>query len=276
MSNLRIIYDNAAERATLAVSSTAGALAATYLLTEKKTDVWRSTSTSASITLTWSTAEAISAVVLPYCNLTPAATIRVRGYTAPADATPAFDTSAVLACPAATIKVRQWAGLGAGANSFAYGGGSCARIWFESAAVRKVVVDLVDSGNPDGYIEAAALVAGGYWSPVRNPDYGATLTPVDGSQNYRADSGNLMSDAGTQSMKLTMTLSQMDAADRKALLAIFRRNGIVYPMFISLMPGVADAELERDHQIYGKLSQLSGTTIANWNQYSAPIEIDSI
>jgi len=246
------------------------------MLTDRKTDVWRASTTSATLSMTWSTGEQVAVVVLPYSNLTPTATIRVRGYTLPSDSSPAFDTGAVAACPAAAIAQRQWTGMASGANSYAYGGGSCARIWFDPATVRKVTVDIDDSTNPSGYIEAAQLVVGSYWSPVRNPEYGAAFELVEASQNYRTDSGNLLSDVGTRSCKLSMTLSEMDGIDRKALISILRMNGTVYPMFVSLFPDVSDAELERDHQIYGKLSAMSSLTLRNWNQYSAPIEIESI
>lgn len=276
MSNMRIIYDNAATRSTLTASSTAGTLVAANMLNEQKTNVWRAIGTSATLTMSWPAVEQIAAIVLPYTNLTPAATIRVRGYTLPTDSVPAIDTGAVPACPAAAVAVRQWSGVGSGANAYAYGGGACARCWFASAAVRKIVVDIVDTSNPDGYIEAAHVVAGAYWSPVRNPEYGAALELIDGSQNYRTDSGNLLSDIGTRSSKLSLQLGEMDAADRKALINILRLNGTVYPVFVSLLPDVSDAELERDHQIYGKLTSMSAITLRNWNQYSAPIEIESI
>lgn len=56
MANLRIIYDNAADRATLTASTTAGALAATNLQRDEKAAIWRSTDTTATLTATWATA----------------------------------------------------------------------------------------------------------------------------------------------------------------------------------------------------------------------------
>ena len=48
--NVRIIYDNAADRATITASSTAGVLVASNMQDDRKSVVWRSTSTSATIT----------------------------------------------------------------------------------------------------------------------------------------------------------------------------------------------------------------------------------
>jgi len=78
MSNMRIVYDNAADRATVTASSTAGALVVANLLTDRKSDVWRATGPAASIYAAWPAAETIQAVALPFCNLSPTATMRVR------------------------------------------------------------------------------------------------------------------------------------------------------------------------------------------------------
>jgi hypothetical protein len=78
MSNMRIISDNAADRATLTASSTAGALSVTNLQTDVKSDVWRAIGTSARLTATWAALETIQGVALPFCNLSPTALMRVR------------------------------------------------------------------------------------------------------------------------------------------------------------------------------------------------------
>jgi hypothetical protein len=82
MPNLRVIYDNAADRATLSASSSVGALVAANLKSDLKSVVWRSTSAgipAATLDLSWPTAEMIAGVALPYCNLSAQAAIRVRG-----------------------------------------------------------------------------------------------------------------------------------------------------------------------------------------------------
>jgi hypothetical protein len=78
VNNLRVVADNVAERATVAASTTAGVLAAANLLTTAKSEVWRATGTSARLGLAWAAAETFQAVALPFCNLSPTATMRVR------------------------------------------------------------------------------------------------------------------------------------------------------------------------------------------------------
>lgn len=84
MTNLRIIYDNAADRATLTASTTAGTLGVTNLQNNRKGRPWRATGTTARLGATWAAPESIGGVFLPFCNLSPTATMRVRVSNEPA------------------------------------------------------------------------------------------------------------------------------------------------------------------------------------------------
>lgn len=85
MNNLRIVSDNAIDRATLTSSSSASALMSTSnLKSDRKSNVWRSVlGTTAWLAATWPSLEPISAVALPFCNLSPTATMRVRATNEP-------------------------------------------------------------------------------------------------------------------------------------------------------------------------------------------------
>lgn len=277
MPNLRIIYDNAADRAALVASSTAGAMTVDRLVTDIKADVWRSTGTAATITATWPTAETIGGVVLPFCNLTALATLRVRGYAELADAVPLFDTGAVDACPAPVLGLWNWGSQPLGSNAFAYGGGTYGRVWIPTpGAVKKLVVDVDDSTNPAGYIEASRLVCGGYWSPLENADYGAPATPVDTSKHYRNDAGDLRTDVGARYRKQSVALSGMSPADRATFWSIVLGNGMPRPIFFSLYPNDQDAKLEQERQIYGKLSTLAALSTPSFQRYASSLDFEEI
>lgn len=274
MGNLRIIYDNAANRAAVTASTTAGSLAASNLLTDIKSQVWRATGTSATLTAIWTNAETVGSVALPFCNLTSGATIRVRGYTNAGDTTPIIDTGAVTAC--AGILPGLWGANSPGASLYSYGGGAYARVWFAPSLVKQLTIDLVDTGNAAGYVEASRLVVGNYWSPAYNAAPGASLLAQDTSTHYRNDSGDLMTNIGTRSRKIMLNLGYMEAADRASLTSIVLGNGLSKPVFFSLFPNDADSVLEQTHQIYGKLSSISAITIAQFSHYSAPLELEEI
>lgn len=277
MPNLRIVADNIVDRAaSMAASSTTGTLAAANLLLDIKSQVWRATSTSATLTATWAAAESVACVALPFCNLSPAATIRVRGYSDAAGSTQVFDTGSVPVCPAAAVVLRGWGALASGANAYGYGGGAYARVWFAQASVRRLVIDLADSGNAAGYIEASRLVVGPYWSTTYNADSGGTLTLEDMSKYFRTDAGDLMTDVGTRNKKLSVNLLCMPPADRTDLASMLRANRMASSGFFSLFPENADLEMERDHQIYGKVSQMSAINLTQLGGYSSQLEIEEV
>lgn len=278
MPNLRIIYDNAADRATVVASSQASSsMAAANLLTDIKGDVWRSIGTSATITANWTTAQTIAGVALPFCNLTAQATVRVRGYAEVADAVPLFDTGLVYACPAPILGLWNWGAQPLGSNAFAYGGGTYGRVWIPvPGAVKKITVDIADSTNPAGFIEAGRLVCGAYWSPEHNADYGAPVTPADSSKHYRNDAGDLMTDNGTRYRKQAINLSAMSQVDRAAVWNILWGNGMRRPVFFSLHPDSVDAVLEQTHQIYGKLAATAAMSTPYFQKYANSLDLEEV
>ncbi|MDN2709576.1 hypothetical protein O0880_09110 [Janthinobacterium sp. SUN118] len=276
MTNLRIIHHNAADLAAITASSQSGALTVVNLLTDIKSEVWRSTGMHATLSAVFPLASLIGAVVLPFCNLSSAATLRVRGYALAVDATPAFDTGFVQACAYQPLGAWDWGLEPLGVNAFAYGGGVYGRIWFAPAWVEKLEIDIDDPLNPAGYIEASRLVAGMYWSPESNADYGASVTADDASQHYRNEGGDLLTNVGPRNRKLALSLNTMSPQDRSKLMAILRGNGKSRPIFVSLFPESADPLLEQDHQLYGKLPEAVAIATPQFERYSASITVEEI
>lgn len=273
MPNLRIVADNAVGRAaSLVASSTAGALVAANLGGDMKSSVHRATGTSVTYTLTWAAAEPIGCVALPFCNLSPTATMRVRAY-ASNGTTVLYDSGAGLACPAPALRPRGFTAAQA-ASAYAYGGGACARHWFAQVSAFKLVVDIVDTGNLQGYIEAACLVAGQVWSPKYNAST-ASLTVVDGTELARGAAGDQLADPGTLSRKMPIDLRALTAADRATFLNLVRHSR-AYPILLSVFPGHSDLALERDHTVYGRRTKDSDIAYQFAGAYSTTLEIEEI
>ena len=276
MNNLRIIHDNVGDRAALSASSQAGTLGPANLQREDKSSVLRSVGTQLSITAAWPTPEIIGGVALPFCNLTPTAAIRVRGYVEPGDAVSDFDTGTVPACEYARLGMWNWGALPLGVNAFSYGGGTYGRSWFQMRSVKKLVIDLVDPDNPAGYIEAARLVAGAWWSPEQNASYGAGVTPGDTSSQYRNGAGEQKVERGALYRKLSISLDHMTPLDRAELWRIVRGNGLSRPLFVSLFPDSDDVELEQTHQVYGRLANLAAIVTPSFQAYTTTIEVEEL
>jgi hypothetical protein len=276
MPNMRIVSDNALARAaSFTASTTVGTLAASNMLLDVKSAVHRATGTSVTYTATWAATETLACVAIPFCNLSPTATMRVRIYSDTAGTTLVFDSTALPACPASAVVLRGWTAL-ASSMAYAYGGGVYARAWFAAIGCRCLVVDISDASNLAGFVEASRMVAGNYWSPSVNADIGAQLLFDDRSAHVRSDAGDLLTDVGPRMRKLTLNLSYLPASDRTTAAGIFRANGMGTPMLVSVFPGDADTDLERDYTVYGKLSAMSAFTLAAWPAYVLPIEIEEL
>ena len=284
MSNLRILHDNAADRAVLTATSQAGTLSPANLQRDSKSAVLRATSTFQTVTATWPTEEAIACVALIFTNMTSGARMRVRGYSQPGDIAPVTDTGWTMPCPEAPLEsypfgelplgwnAYQWGGV----NSWARGGGADAVAWFPPVFVRQMVIEVNCPDTPEGYIEMSRLVAGNYWSPEYNAEYGASLLPQDSTENYRTGAGELKSAVGTMHDGISINLAYLTPTDRARFMRILRENGKERAMLFSLYPENADPLLEQDHMLYGKASNLDAVATPYYETYSAPLQIEGI
>lgn len=283
MMNLRILHDNAADRALLTASSQAGALGPANLQRDSKSAVLRATGTVQTITATWPTQEAIACVALIFTNLTSSARMRVRGYATP-DGELVLDTGSIFPCPAAVHGSFPWGVLplgwnaykSGGANTWARGGGADGVTWFAPVRVRQLVIDVSAPQSPDGYVEISRLVAGDYWSPECNAEYGAQLQMQDSSEDYRTAAGDLKTAMGTSSDKLSIQLAHLTPLDRARFMRILRESGKGRAMLFSLFPENPDPLLEQDHMLYGKASNLDAVAMPYYDTYSAPLQIEGI
>jgi hypothetical protein len=272
---LRMIYDNAAERAALAASSSASvSLGVSNLLTDIKTDVLRSVGTALTITATWTAPEVIAGVILPWCNLTDQATMQVRCYNAAGVLV--ADSGVIDACPGPIIDNWNWAnGATLASNAFAFGGGSYGRVWLaDFALASKMEVIISDPTNPAGYIEVSTLVCGDYWTPRFNAEMGAQITACDTSKHYRTDAGDMLTDIGTRYRKHTFDLSALSLDDRATFWAILMRNGMSRRVLISLYPNHADPLLEQTNQVYGKMTNAPAIKTNAFMRYATTIDIE--
>jgi predicted GNAT family acetyltransferase len=279
MANLRILANNLADAASsLVADTTSGTLVAANLLTDLKGEVHRATATTVRYTLEWAAAKSFNMAALAFTNFSATATMRARVYTNTTDvvgvATPTGDSGAVLCC--AFTRAEMWNWGTPGANAFAYGGFANARVYFAAASGRKLVIDVDDTGNAAGYVEAARVIAGSYWSPETNAVWGPSLSPKSGTQHKRTDAGDLRTERRPVFRTLRLDLGEITlAADRTTVYDILRGNGMSRPVFLSLFPENADAALEQAYQIWGRLDDTSMTN-PSFGRFAAPLTVEEV
>ena len=283
MTNLRILHDNAADRAVLTASSQVGALGPTNLQRDRKSAVLRAVSTYQAITATWPTQEAIACVALIFTNMTSSARMRVRGYATPGGEL-VLDRGDIFPCPAAPHGSFPWGTLplgwnayqAGGVNTWARGGGADGVAWFPAVRVRQLVIEVWAPQCPEGYLEISRLVTGNYWSPEYNAEYGAQLLLQDSSENYRTGAGDLKTAMGTTSDKLSINLAHLTPTDRARFMRILRESGKERAMLFSLFPENPDPLLEQDHMLYGRATNIDAVATPYYETYSAPLQIEGI
>jgi hypothetical protein len=272
----KFIFKNAARAAVIVASSTATGTSPASMLTDIKTDVHRSVGTTVSYTLTFASAQTVGGVHMPWSNLSPAATIRVRGYSDAAGATQILDSGTILACPAPAIDLLgNWTAAQA-SSAYAYGGGAHARAWFNNISVRRLVIDVVDTGSLQGYIECGRIFVGPQWSPTETADYGAPITPDDSSTSYRDDGSNLRHYKSFKTRKASIDLSHLTPADRASVWGARVALGTTEPFIYSLYPGIADTSLERDNQGLFCFSTSAALNTPGFEAYATTFDMETV
>lgn len=276
-TNLRIIYKNiASSYGTLTATNVNTSFPITNVNSDNKGSFCRTTTTTTAITMTWTTNQTLAAVVLPYTNLSSTATFRVRLYSNEAATTLIYD-SGVLST-GIVLAGNQLFNNTRGANyRYSFGGGSCVRKYFAKVTTcRAMVLDIVDTSNTDGYIEVGKIVAGDYWSPTYNTEFGLSVGVSDSSTKTRTQNGSLVTDIGTSNKYLSFSLNYLTYTDRNTLYDIINTIGTKASLYVSLFPEDADTGKEYIHQIYGRLSDLATISHPMYTVYASSINIEEV
>lgn len=254
MSNLRIIYPNDSDEATLTASpSLVATLPVENLQDVARARVARSTSTAAQdFKGTWSTSRLLSAAALVRHNLTSAGTWRLRLYSDAAWTTLVYDSGAVVACPPKALGDLEWGIDPLGASLFTNWALAFSSMWFAPVAAKSFTLTLTDAANPAGYLEASRLFVGRYLQPTYNMAWGFKLSWVEASSQERTEGGTLRSDGQEPYRRMSFKLADLTASDRPKFQEWSRRNGLRTDAFVSAFPENANAQ-ERDYAMSAKL-----------------------
>lgn len=270
MPNLRILHNNLVSSASSIVSSPVNAsFPISNILNPRKGAIYRSTGTTASVTITWSSAITANCLILPITNLTSSATVRARMY----------NVSDVLLRDSGILTAVKNSdnNTGLGVNNFILGGSNCAVVYFlTTTAIAKIVIDIVDTGNPAGFLEISSILTGEYWSPTYNTGFGIAVGYEDASIQERTESGDLLTETNYIYKTLSFDLGYMNSTDRNIMLDIIRRVGKRGSVFVSIFPEDTEAGKEATYQIYGKFKDLATITHPVFSMYATSIEIEEV
>jgi len=276
MSNLRIIYNNIADTATIVASSTATGLnpATSFtvdnLKNTQKTSIHRSVGNTVTYTLTWSTAQQISAIALPATNLVAGATIRAQLYAEPLDTEIIGDTGILNACKDRVVSL-QGGITQPTYKDFGFGGATKTSIWLTRVySVKKVVITITNSAP----IDCARLVCGTYWEGSRQASNGISLDFTDSSEITTTRSGNTYVDRKPIADSINLSLEYINDTDRKELLKLMRSWGSNGLLYLCVFPDNTNPELTQTYSIYGR-SQNNSIQYTLFSFYGTALNISS-
>lgn len=228
MPNLKLLTTDEALAATIVASTTAGGLVANNVKTNEPTEIWRATSTTATLTLTLSGSKQVDCVVLGWTNIATTATVTVDLYTLSGDSTPVRTVTASLGSPVSGL-----------ANNI--------QVWPTLTTCQKVRISV--SGN-SANVEIGKVMLGKSFSLGLDPQQGTNLTLVDPSSQVRSESGAVRVDRKKPYRKLTLSYSSLPQSDVLTLLGLALQAPRV--VFVSLYS--EDVSYSKTHAFIGALT----------------------
>lgn len=303
LNNLRVVYNNLVDlnATTITASSSQGSNPTTNMKLDAKGSTWRSTgivtpatTVAVAILVDLGSSQSINSVVMPFTNLNSStASMTITGYSVAPTLTDSGGQGGAtggtlttsfnaVCCPWNSLSLTAWGTNPIASNIYAYGGGTYARVWTTGTPItaRWILIQISDNYTTSAagrYIEISRLVLGTYWSPKYNTGYGMTNTIKDLSVHERTESGDLVTQRGPRFAALTFDLKWLEPADRVILSKIMLGNGMPKPLLISLFPdNSANWEMERAHQIYGKLMSMPGVSYSMLDIYSTQFDVEEV
>lgn len=269
MANLRILYNNVADIATITASTTASGFSIDNVKNTKKSSVHRSTGNSVVYTLTWATSQKVNGVALPATNLESGATIRVQVYST--DSTTLIsDSNNTQACKDRDIVLYNSTATPTYVD-FAFGGSTKTSVWFNSVlTTRKVVITI----NSSTTIDCARIVCGQYWESSRQVSNGITLGYQDSSEIVTTRSGNTYADRRPISETMSFSIEYISDADRQELQKIFKSWGANALLYICVFPDNTNPDATQNYSIYGR-SNNNSVQYTLYSLYSTNLDITS-
>lgn len=241
--NMRIVDSNIALNSTMTEVNASSSNPVVALNKRGKSKTWTTFSLTTSLIVVFSKIETVSCASFCLSNFSSAATMQVEFYDTAGSGTPSSSTAFINCCeysPAENTTV-----------GFSYAGGTYATVYFPETTAAKIKINILDTANTDGKLEAAYLVVGKYWSPSVNAEYGLKMSYVDSSKRSRNGAGDLMVDNGFINKELAFNLNWLNDVDRKKLVQMSYAQGMNNLIFIDVYPKSTDKNQQQIHQIYG-------------------------
>lgn len=276
VANVRLIYDNAADRAVLAASpAMVSTLPVANLQDPSRSKPSRSTGTAPQVvTGDWGGYELVSGMAITRHNLTAAAEYRLELFGGIGQSGALlFDSGEQVAIAAYGWGEFGWGAAGWGGSVFDAWPERFSNLYFTAVLARSFRLTIADADNPDGYLQLGRLFIGPHFEPVENMSYGVDCRWIEDSRQTRTDGSTLRTDPQGAYRKWSFALDALTAGDRAELSEIMRKQGRRKDMFINCYPG-GGGVLERDHAGAVKLVNSPGLPHDRYAEWRTALEFE--
>lgn len=275
MANLRLLSTNVVDAATLSSSDFTATLPVTNLQVEGRARVARTTNATGTKTINGNFAGTTlcSALVLYGHNLSGTATWRLRLYNgANQTGTVVYDSTTLTPQTVVGWGAFQWGAEPWGSYIFRDWEQPFYSLFFNEVYAVSFRLEITDTGNPAGYLQASRLIMGRYLTPFFNASYGLSLTWDTNSVQRRTLGGSVRTDRRATFRRLAFDLETLDAGERALWLDLARSSSLHREMFVSVYPDVG-GELERDHSLLCKFGQVPAANLPVPNRWTMKLEL---
>lgn len=276
--SLRIFAKNAVDSATLTSADFLTALPASNLSLEGRVRVARTANATGLKTINgdFSGSTVCSACVLYAHNLTASCTMRLRLYDGAAQTgTVVYDSGTYSPIPATGWGDFSWGTEPWGGALFANWERPFIALYMTGVQALSFKLELTDTGNPSGYIQAKRLFLGSYFEPTVNVSYGMELTWMDNSEQRRTQGGSIRTQAQNRYRMLTGRLGRLDESERAAFMDALRTAALRSEVFVTVFPGEGGAR-ERDYSLLGKFTRMPGVSHNQPDNWTGEFQVEEV
>jgi hypothetical protein len=277
MANLRILYNNVADLATITASTTASGFAASNMQNAQKTSVHRSTGNTVTYTLLWAglgNSQRVNGIALPATNLNDNDIIQVKLYDDwrwPASGNLVVSSNTTACSGRSTLL--QGGETTTNYTQFSFGGASKTSIWFPQVyTIHRIEITLTSTSVSQ--IDCSRIVCGEYWEPTRQVDRGIELGFTDQSEITTTRSGNTYVDRKPIVETMNFQLQYLVEADRTTFMRIMRSWGTTGLIYACVFPDNTNPELTQAYSIYGR-NQTNALQYQFAGYYSSSVQLNS-
>jgi len=123
-------------------------------------------------------------------------------------------------------------------------------------------------------VKVSRFIVGNYWSPQYNIPFGVSVGYTDTTTSERLQGGDLYSTPGPRHKTLQFELEYLTDTDKFEFFSILKTVGKSGCVFVSVFPEDTDKPREQMYSIYGKLTDLSAITYAQYTRYASSVQLE--